>query len=103
MLTYAELQKRTDAPAGSAWGLHGGGDEIGTLNFLTPARAAAAAKLVITGVSYNLDRALDAFTLPHRPALKHVIHGGEKHHTRDDYVDGLYLQSSTQVDGLRHF
>lgn len=103
MLSYAELQKRTDAPAGSAWGLHGTEDEIGTLNFLTPERAAAAAKLVVTGVSYDLDRALDAFKLPHRPALKHVIHGGEKHHSRDDYVDTLYLQCSTQVDGLRHF
>lgn len=103
MLTYAELQKRQDAPAGSAWGLHGPDEEIGTLNFLTPATARNAATLVRTGKSYNLDCALDAFTLPHRPHHTHVIHGGEKHHTRDDHVDALYLQGSSQVDGLRHF
>jgi hypothetical protein len=102
VLSYAELLKRTDGPAGSAWGLHGENDEIGTLNFLTPQCAVAAAKLVVTGKSYNLDRALDAFKLPHRPPLKHVIHGSEKHNSRDDYVDNLYLQCSTQVDGLRH-
>lgn len=103
MLSYAELQRRTDAPAGSAWGLHGPHDELGTLNFLTPECALAAATLVRTGRSHSLDRALDAFRLPHRPALKHVVHGDERHHTRDDHVDGLYLQSSSQVDGLRHF
>jgi hypothetical protein len=103
MLSYAEIQTRTDAAPGSAWGLHGPNDELGTLNLLTPECTVAAAELVRSSQTYNLNRPLDAFKLPHRPALKHVIHGGEKHHSRDDYIDSFYLQSSTQVDGLRHF
>lgn len=103
MLSYADLQRRTDAPAGSAWGLHGKNDDIGTLNFLTPECAVEAARLVRTGKSYNLDRALDAFALPHRPALTHVVHGEKRHFTRDDHLDNFYPQASSQVDGLRHF
>lgn len=103
MLDYAALQDRTDAPPGSAWGLHGADDQIGTLNFLTPECAVAAARLVRTGKTYNLDCALDAFDLPHRTAPTHVVLGKEHHHTRDDYLDRFYPQAGTQVDGLRHF
>jgi len=103
MLSYRELMRRTDAPPGSAWGLHGSNDQIGTINFITPESVKHAASLVRKGMTFNLDCALDAFTLPHRPKIKHVIHGKEQHFTRDDYVDNFYLQSSTQVDGLRHF
>ena len=41
--TYAELRERTDAPAGSSWGVFGEADHLGTLNFLTPERVRAAA------------------------------------------------------------
>jgi kynurenine formamidase len=102
MKSYAELLARTDAPAGSAWGLHGASDEVGTLNFLGPEKLVMAAKLVRKGRVFNLDRPLNAFRLPYRPTLKHVILGGKQHHTRDDYLDGFYLQSGTQLDGLRH-
>lgn len=102
MLSYAELLERTDAPSGSAWGLHGPDDELGTLNFLTAATTVTAAKMVRKGVRFNLDRPLDGFNLPYRPSLKHVILGDHRHHTRDDYIDGYYLQASTQIDGLRH-
>lgn len=103
MLSYAQLMERTDAPAGSAWGLHGLDDEIGTLNFLTPECAVEAAKLVVTGKTYNLDRSLTDFNLPHRPKMVHVVHGDERHYTRDDHVDSFFPQAGTQVDGLRHF
>lgn len=103
MKTYKELLARTDGPPGSAWGLHGPDDDIGTLNFLSPNALIEAAALVRKGKTFNLDKPLDAFKLPHRNALKHVILGDERHHTRDDYIDGLYLQSGSQVDGLRHW
>jgi kynurenine formamidase len=102
MMKYAELLARTDVPAGSAWGLHGSDDEVGTLNFLSAEALIAAARLIRKGRVFNLDRPLNAFRLPYRPALKHVILGGKQHHTRDDYVDSFYLQSGTQIDGLRH-
>lgn len=103
--TYAELLARTDAPPGSAWGLFGEGDELGTVNFLTPERVAAAARCVRRGVAFNLDCPLDAFDPPvfgHRKRLRHRIFGNSPHH-RDDHIDDFYLQSGTQIDGLRHF
>jgi kynurenine formamidase len=102
MKSYKELLARTDAPAGSAWGLHGPDDDVGTLNFLSPEALVAATRLVKKGITFNLDCALDAFRLPHRPPLKHVILGGKGQNGRDDYMDSFYLQASSQVDGLRH-
>jgi kynurenine formamidase len=103
MLDYDALWKRTDAPKGSAWGLHGPDDQIGTLNFLTERCTSEAAKLVTSGQTFNLDCTLDAFDLSHRHSPQHVVLGNERHFTRDDYLDGFYPQGGTQVDGLRHF
>jgi len=103
--SYAELLARTDAPRGSSWGVFGAEDEFGMLNFLTPERVVAATKCVRRGAVFNLDCALDAFDPPviaHRKTVRHTIFGNGIHH-RDDYLDGFYLQSTTQVDGLRHF
>ncbi|HEV7368060.1 cyclase family protein [Arenibaculum sp.] len=105
MLDYRQLLARTDAPAGSSWGLFGPGDELGTLNFLTPECATRAASLVRRGAVFNLDHALDAFDPPvarHRHQPRHVIFSNGSDH-RDDHLDGLYLQGSSQIDGLRHF
>jgi hypothetical protein len=105
MKTYAELLKRTDAPPGSSWGLFGPDDELGMLNFLTPEKTKAAARLVRRGDIFNLDCALDAFKPPiaaHRHDSEHKIFGNSPHH-RDDYLNGFYLQSSTQLDGFRHY
>lgn len=100
---YAGLLARTDAPAGSSWGLFGPDDDLGTLNLLTPERAARAASLVQDGRVFNLDLTLDAFDPPvsHRSAPEHKIFGTAEYH-RDDTLDGFYLQGSTQVDSLRH-
>lgn len=104
MLNYEETLRRTDAPAGSSWGLFGPGDELGTLNFLTPERVARAAGLVHSGAVFNLDLPLDAFPRPvtHREAPKHTVFSHAAYH-RDDKLDGFYLQGTTQIDGLRHF
>lgn len=105
MLSYDELLNRTDAPAGSAWGLFGERDDIGTVNFLTPERVVAAARLVRRGAVFNLDLPLDAFQPPlsqHRGSVEHTIFQTNANH-RDDRVDNFYLQGSTQIDGLRHF
>lgn len=34
--TYRELLAREDGPPGSSWGVFGPGDQLGTLNFITP-------------------------------------------------------------------
>lgn len=102
--TYAELLARGDAPAGSAWGVWGDADELGTLNHLTPERVRAAAGLVRTGEVVNLDLPLEAFTpalVPTRQPLQHHLFANNPFH-RDDYVDRLYTQAGSQVDGFRH-
>jgi hypothetical protein len=45
--SYDELPVKPHYPPGSAWGLWGDEDELGTLNLLTPERVAEAAKLVL--------------------------------------------------------
>lgn len=103
--SYRELLERTDAPAGSAWGVFGWDDECGTLNFITPDAVKRAAGSVVEGRSFNLDCSLDAFAppvAPHRHSPRHTLFCNSPHH-RDDRIDNLYLQGTTQVDGLRHF
>jgi kynurenine formamidase len=102
--SYDELLERRDAPAGSSWGLWGEGDQLGTLNFLTPERVVRASTLVRTGKRFNLDYPVNAFE-PYPSGTRHAA----EHHTfannayhRDDYVDAFYMQSSSQIDSLRH-
>lgn len=103
--TYHQLLERTDAPAGSSWNLFGAEDELGTLNFLTPEKRRQAATLVQRGASFSLDLPLDAFEkplIPHRGLLQHSVFGLNEHH-RDDRIDNLFPQATSQIDGLRHF
>lgn len=103
--TYEELLSRTDAPPGSSWGIFGADDELGTLNFLTPERRQRAAALVRDGKTHSLDLPLDAFKQPlisHRGLLQHTVFGLNEFH-RDDRIDNLFPQATSQIDGLRHF
>src|SRR5262245_47963928 len=100
--TYAELLARTDAPAGTSWGLFGERDELGTLNLLTPERARASASLVRTGEVFalNWDVALPDPSPFRQPPVRHQIGAGGL--GRDDWLDRFYLQGSSQWYGLRH-
>ncbi|MDQ0000604.1 cyclase family protein [Pseudarthrobacter sulfonivorans] len=103
--SYSDLLARTDAPPGSSWGLFGDDDDLGTLNFLTPERRIRGASLVSSGQAYSLDLPLDAFRQPlisHRGALQHTVFGLNEFH-RDDKIDNLFPQATSQIDGLRHF
>lgn len=102
--SYAELADRTDGPPGSAWGVFGERDELGTINLLTPERVREAAGLVRRGALFNLDYEVNAFTPPIsnlRKSAKQTMFGRHDNH-RDDYLDDFYLQSTSQIDGLRH-
>lgn len=101
---YGDLLHRDDAPAGTAWGLHGAGDEVGTLNFITQSHVKRACELVRTGETFGLDLPVDAFDpalIAHRGCPDHSIYGNDDFH-RDDRIDNFYPQASTQIDGLRH-
>ncbi len=102
--TYRELLDRTDGPPGSSWGVFGEGDQLGTLNFLSEQTAAGAAGLVSAGRVYNLDYPLNTFVpsiAGTRPAAEHKMFSNNPNH-RDDWLDSFYLQSTSQIDGLRH-
>jgi kynurenine formamidase len=101
--TYAQLLTRTDAPAGSSWGLWGPDDALGALNLLTPERVSAATRLVRRGAVFALNWDLD---LPN-PALgtrgkpRHTILGRQPW-GRDDLLDNFYLHGSSHWDSFCH-
>ena len=99
---YRELLARTDAPPGTAWGLFGDDDELGTLNLLTPERVLASGAEVRSGEVFSLNWNVE---LPdpspfRQPPVRHQIGAGG--FGRDDWLDRFYLQGSSQWDGLRH-
>jgi len=101
---YRELLARTDGPAGSSWGIFGRDDQLGTLNFIGPAESAAAAALARDGRVFDLDYPLNTFVpslAGTRPATEHHVFANNPNH-RDDWLDHFYLQSTSQIDGLRH-
>jgi kynurenine formamidase len=103
--TYAELLERPGALRGTAWEVFGVDDELGTLNHLTPERVREAVRSVRRGVRVNLNLPLDAFDPPliaHRGSIDHHVFGLNEFH-RDERIDNLFTQASTQIDGLRHF
>ncbi|MDP3951856.1 cyclase family protein [Microbacterium sp.] len=102
--SYRELSESVGTPAGAVWGAFTQPDDLGMLNFLTPDRTARAAKLVRSGAVYNLDYPINTF-VPSisgtRPETEHHIFANNVNH-RDDWLDSFYLQSTSQIDGLRH-
>src|SRR6185369_16039531 len=91
-------------PPHSSWDVFGRDDELGTINLLTPQRVAAAAGLIRRGQRFNLDYPVNAFA-PYptgtRPATEHHVFANNEFH-RDDWLDSFYLQSTSQLDALRH-
>lgn len=101
--TFAELLARKGALAGTSWGLFPE-PERGTPSFITPAATLEARNTIRTGSVFGLDYSADAFDPGmslKRSAPRHTIYSSHPAH-RDDYLDGYYLQGSTQIDGLRH-
>ena len=102
--SYADLPP---APRGgrSAWGLFGPDDNLGLVNLMTPARIAAAARLVRRGQLFCLDLPLGAIS----PALA-AFRGTPRHHVLhapgttgfDDVYDNVYPQAGSQWDSLAH-
>jgi kynurenine formamidase len=101
---YAELPQVDEGRAVCAWDVFGPGDQLGTINFIADTARIEAAGLVRDGKIINLDYTLDAFepfpsgTRP--PGQHHIFSNNEYHY--DDWLDSFYLQSTTQIDALRH-
>jgi kynurenine formamidase len=100
---FAELLRRDGQLAGTSWGLFPDPDR-GTPSFITKETVLEARNCIRTGTVFGLDYPADAFDPGmslKRGAPKHTIYSSHPAH-RDDYLDGYYLQGSTQIDGLRH-
>ncbi len=105
MPRYRELPRGLNDLHPNAWGVFGTTDQLGTLNHLNPQRVLAALASVRTGEVINLNLSLAQFNPPlisHRGVPSHEVFGLNKFH-RDDRIDNLFMQASTQIDGLRHF
>ena len=99
---YRDLPVDPSQPPGSAWGVFGRDDELGTVNLLTPERVLAAARLVTKGAVFSLNWNIELPDPPllGRTALSHNI--VELNPGTDDYYDNYYTQGSTQWDALCH-
>jgi hypothetical protein len=100
---FDALPRLTGSGLRHSWDVWGPDDNLGTLNRLTPAVVAAAMTCVQTGERIRLSLPLEQPSPPlfGRKAMSHVLAamGGT---AWDDWLDGFYLQSSSQWDGLRH-
>jgi len=100
---FSELPFFQDTKERHAWDVWGRQDNLGSMNRVGPAEVRHAATLVRTGKVISLTLPLnepDPGLFPNRRAYVRTderTSGG-----RDDKVDNLYLQFSSQWDGLRH-
>ncbi len=100
--SYSELPIDPARPAGSAWGVFGDDDEVGTINLLTPERVVRAAGLVRKGAVFSLNWDVEKPSPPvlGRRPLRHTYIDLQP--GTDDYYDTFYPQASSQWDSLCH-
>ncbi|KAL3480558.1 putative cyclase [Aspergillus californicus] len=100
---FEDLPLRRGDPKGSAWGLWGTNDELGSLHLITGDVVRAAAMEVILGKAVNLNLPLHVPLKPMNPRRKPCAHTLiAKGHANDDELD-FNTQSSSHWDGLRHY
>jgi kynurenine formamidase len=100
---YHELPLIPELRARHAWEVYGRDDQLGRVNLMTPRAVLAAAAHVRRGAVFNLCLPLDKPNLEWagRKPFVHNIFTPDRN-TQEDYLDGFYLQGSTQWDALRH-
>ncbi len=100
---FEQLPLVADTGERHAWDVWGKDDELGSLNRVGPDQVLAASRLVRTGNVIPLTLPVnepDPGIFPDRTAYQHTVE--VTRNGRDDKVDNLYLQFSSQWDGLRH-
>jgi hypothetical protein len=105
--SFSQLPVKQGAPPGSAWGVFGDDDEIGTWNLVTPEKTASAAQLVRKGAIFAMNAAIDALDRPlfwFRAAPRRTMFdcSDGRGLSYDEYIDNFCPQSSSQWDGHRH-
>ena len=105
---YLDLPVLDDGKTRFAWHVFGDNDEVGTINWLTPDRVAAAATEVVKGTCISLNLPISEPDPPptggsgRRSVPKRTVEEFLGGRTLDDRLDGFWLQGSTQWDGLAH-
>lgn len=90
----------------SNWGRWGPDDQLGTLNLITPAKRAAAARLVVDGVSVSLARDVSKEAIPENASpLEHTLRWreGAVGVGLDTYSFGYHGYDFSHLDALPHF
>lgn len=97
--------RTTPGECPSAWTLFGEHDRLGLVNLQTPARIAAAARLVRSGRMFSLNAPIDAIDPPmyERGAARLELLVEDGGAAVDDHLDNFYPQASSQWDSLAHF
>jgi hypothetical protein len=100
---FADLPTLGDTGESHCWDVFGPGDELGCLNFLSPATVVAGAREAAAGQVVNLNlpagEPQPQFWATRPPLERRAV---TRRNVRDEYLDRYYLQGSTQVDGFRH-
>lgn len=110
---YSDLPVDDDVGGGVSWDTFGAADNLGTLNFLTADSVLRGVRSAVTGERFCLSLPLDVPNPPMKSRLaseqgvpydRRFLHRQFKIRPtiNDDYLDNFFLQSSTQIDGLRH-
>lgn len=102
-IRFDDLPTLPDSDERHAWDVWGRDDQIGSLNWLGAEQVAHACTLSSAGLVVGLTCPLDEPNpglFPSRTPYTHTI--TSTGHGRDDRLDGLYPQFSSQWDGLRH-
>jgi hypothetical protein len=105
--SYDQLPLRQGAPDGSAWGVFGDDDELGTWNLVTPEKTVEAASMVRKGRTFGLNAPIDMparalFWFRAAPRRTMFDCSGGMRISYDEYIDNFCPQSSSQWDGHRH-
>lgn len=101
--TFDELPQIEQLGLRHSWSVFGPDDEVGTVNFLTPDGVVDGARGVQEGRVVNLSLPIGE---PDPPLFAREPHSHEVfqlgRNSWDDKLDNLFLQGSTQWDGLLH-
>lgn len=100
---YDELPRIEKLGMPHSWTYFGAGDQLGTLNYLTPARVQAAVSTVTAGVVVPLSLPVDQPNPPlfGREPMEHLQFDVDRN-TRDDKINSYFPQGSSQWDGFYH-
>jgi hypothetical protein len=100
---YSELPELGDSGERSSWGVFGPDDEFGCLNFQTRESVSNSAREVRAGRVVNLNLPLGEpqpqFWASRTEPVQRITVSKT---TRDEYIDNLNTQVSSQIDGFGH-